>query len=285
MRSCSTQGPGRASSRSCPPPRWQREFYRQALHPSGRLLLASAIYVVYVARAGRRVGSARGAVCLRPPFLGDQFIQPADIALDRFEPVPLQFERVAVHPLPGAREGRAQPLQPVLEPAAPPLENPEPDVRPGLAEEGEVDAELVVLPGGRARVGEQVLEPLLALGGQPVDDLRPAGRAPGLAVHWRGGAFLGDQALSVQLGQAGVQGAVGQRAERAEQQVELLAELVAVHGRPVQQPEDGELEDSSPVPAHGILPPGWLGCIWSISPVDITGRYLRSISRFDISSR
>ena len=189
--------------------------------------------------------------------------------------MPLQLERVAVHPLASARERRAQPLHPVLKPASPALKDPQPDVHPGLAEEREVDAELVVLPGGGPRVDELVLEPLFALGGQPVDDLRPPGR-PGWPDVLAGlVAFLGDEAVGVQLRQAGVQGAVGERTERAEQHVELLAELVAVHRRPVQQPKDGELEDGSPVPAHGI-PSGWIGWLY---PYDISSRYLGPIYR------
>src|SRR6266568_2721413 len=41
----------------------------------------------------------RGRV--RPPLGGDQFVQPADLALDRLQAVPLQLEGVAVDPLPG----------------------------------------------------------------------------------------------------------------------------------------------------------------------------------------
>ena len=66
---------------------------------------------------------------------------------------------------------------------------PQPHVCPGLAEEGEVHAEPVVLPGRGPGLGEQVLQVFLALGGQPVDDLRPAS-----GPHGVGGGFLGDQA-------------------------------------------------------------------------------------------
>ena len=240
----------------------------------------NGVGIFYLGPVGPGIGARPPAACLRPPFLGDQLIQPADIALHGLEPVPLQFERVAVHPLAGARERRPQPFHPVLEAAPPALQDPQPDVCPGLAEEREVDAELVVFPGRRARVDELVLEPLLALGGQPVDDLRPAGRTARPAVRRRRlVALLGDQALGVQLVQAGVQGAVGERAERAEQHVQLLAELVAVHGRSMEQPENGELKDGSPVAAHGVPPVGRV-CTYLD---DISRRYLGSIYRVERS--
>ena len=53
---------------------------------------------------------------------------------------------------------------------------------------------------------------------------------------------LGDEALVEQLPQAGVERAVGQGTEDTERSVEALAQLVAVHGALVQQPQDGELE-------------------------------------------
>ena len=122
-------------------------------------------------RPGARLGLVARAGC---SFRGDQLVQPADFPLDRLQAVPVQLEGVAVQALPGPGQGGADALHPLLEPAAPALQDPQPDVRPGLAEEGEPDTESVVLPGGGPRLGEQVLQPLLAFGGQPVDDLRPA---------------------------------------------------------------------------------------------------------------
>ena len=52
--------------------------------------------------------------------------------------------------------------------------------------------------------------------------------------------------------QARVERAVRERTERAEHEVEALAQLVAVHGRFVQQPEDGRLEHVGTT-AHGHL--------------------------------
>jgi hypothetical protein len=86
----------------------------------------------------------------------------------------LKFERVAVYSLRRPRQRRAYPFHAVLKAAAPAFQDSQPDVCPGLAEEREVHAELVVLPLRRAGLGEQVLQPLLALGGESVDDLRSA---------------------------------------------------------------------------------------------------------------
>ncbi len=44
----------------------------------------------------------------------------------------------------------------------------------------------------------------------------------------------------------------------------------------MEQPENGELKDGSPVTAHGIPPVGWVGYvrIWMISLADISVRYI-----------
>src|SRR5262249_7585057 len=70
------------------------------------------------------------------PLRGDQLVQPAHLALDRLQAVPLELQGVPVHPLPGARQPGAEGLDPLFQPAAPALQDPEPDIRPGLAEEG-----------------------------------------------------------------------------------------------------------------------------------------------------
>ena len=120
----------------------------------------------------------------------DQLVEPADLALDGLEPVPLQLEGVAVDPLAGAGQRRAEAVEALLEPRPAALEDAQPGGGVGAGEEREVDAEVLVLPGGRAGLGEQLLEVLLALGGEPVDDPRP------LAGQRRGGAggLLGDPA-------------------------------------------------------------------------------------------
>src|SRR6202050_766341 len=91
--------------------------------------------------------------------------------------MPMQLQGVAVHALPGPRERRPEGLHALLEPAATALEDPQPHVGPGLPEKREMYAESVVVPGRRAALAEQVLQPLLAVGGQPVDLQRPAARA------------------------------------------------------------------------------------------------------------
>ena len=64
-----------------------------------------------------------------------------------------------------------------------------------------------------------------------------------------GSGESGDPALAHQLLEAGVQGAVGEGAQGAEHPAQSLAQLVAVHGRLVQQPKDGEVEDAL-APSH-----------------------------------
>jgi hypothetical protein len=48
----------------------------------------------------------------------------------------------------------------------------------------------------------------------------------------------------------------------------------------MEQPENGELKDGSPIAGHDVPP---VGRVWMYLD-DISGRYLHSISRFDISS-
>src|SRR4051812_44108917 len=60
------------------------------------------------------------------PLAPDQLVEPADLALDRLQPVVLQLQGVGVDPFPGPAEGGADGLQPFLEPAAPAFEDPEP---------------------------------------------------------------------------------------------------------------------------------------------------------------
>src|SRR5580692_4925506 len=127
----------------------------------------------------------------------------------------LQLKRVAVDSL--ALPGRRGPesLEALLEPAAPALENPHPDVGLREAEEGEVHAEAVVLPGRRARLPEQVVQPLLAVSRQPVDDLGAARAVQCLASF--GNRVLGHEPLAEHVLECRVERAVTERAERAEQ--------------------------------------------------------------------
>ena len=117
-------------------------------------------------------------------FGGDQLVEPADLALHGLEAVALELEGVAVELLAGAGDRGAGVRLALLEPAAPALEDPQPDVGIGLGEEGEPDAEGFVVPRRRAALGELLLQPLLAVSGELVDVLlAPAG--PGLARRCR----------------------------------------------------------------------------------------------------
>src|SRR5712691_3112030 len=141
------------------------------------LPLSDSIVPALAGRARRPVTlGTTGGLGVRLPLRGDQLVKSADFPLHRLQAVPLQFEGVAVHALPGSRQAGPETLQSFLEPGAPALEDPQPDVRPGLAEEREMHSEPVVFPRRRASLGKQVLQPLLAIGGQPVHDLRPAAR-------------------------------------------------------------------------------------------------------------
>ena len=212
-------------------------------------------------RGWRRAGRGSGCGGRRGRALGlDQLGEPAHLALGRVQAVPLQLGGVEVEALAAPRGGGADRVEPLLEPAAATLEDPQPDRGLGAGEEGEVHVERAVLPGGRAGLGDQRLEVVLAVGGELVDDARPpaAGRRRrGRAGRARG---LGDPAAAEQVAQARVEGAVGQRAERPEHRVEALAQLVAVHRGVVQEAEDRQLEQGAAA-AHRRPPvgrrPGW----------------------------
>ena len=212
-------------------------------------------------RCGR---GRRGGVT--PPLVVDQLGEPAHLALDGLQAVPLQLEGVAVEPLAGARERGAEAVDALLEPRPAALEDAQPGGGVGAPEEGEVDAEPLVLPGRGPALGEQVLEVLLALGRELVDDARRA--CPRRPAASRSAGVLGDRARAQQLLEAGVERAVGERPEGPEQRVEPLAQLVAVQRALLQQAEDGQLED-----------PGALGHVPSPYPSDVSSRYIATIGR------
>ena len=98
--------------------------------------------------------------------------------------------------------------------------------------------------------------------------------------------LLGDQPGGQQLVQARIQRPVRQRAEQAEYIGELLAQLVAVHWRPVQQPEHGELEYAGPVapqrrPFQVAIFPSCVSrrCVAAILPAVRSSRCITSIYR------
>jgi hypothetical protein len=106
----------------------------------------------------------------------------------------------------------------------------------------------------KAKWTPKCLEALLALGGEPVDDLRPLAVEGGGGDVLVSGVVLDQEALSDQALEAGIERPVREGAERSQQHIEAFAQLVAVHGGVVQQAEDGELKDAG-APAHALLPP------------------------------
>src|SRR4051794_15218908 len=69
-------------------------------------------------------------------FGGDELVEPANLAVHRLEPVLLQLEGVAVELFSRATQGARDLFPAFFEPAAPALEDVEPDVGVGLREEG-----------------------------------------------------------------------------------------------------------------------------------------------------
>src|SRR3954447_23598481 len=128
----------------------------------------------------------------------DQLGEPADLAVDRVQAVPLQFEGVAVELLLGAPQRVHEPVALPLDGAPAALEDAQPDVGRGVPEERQVDAEAtLVVVGLRAGGADQFVEALLALGGDRVDDLAPAaGQRGGVGGEQcpRRGVVAGDQA-------------------------------------------------------------------------------------------
>jgi hypothetical protein len=171
------------------------------------------------------------------PFGGDEGVEPADLVRQRIGPVPVQLVEVGVGR--GVRQPRAQPLQAVEEAGAPPVEDPQPDLGAGPGEQGEVDAEALVVGGGGRGVGEEPAQPVRPGVGQPVDDPRAAARC--------GGAGVGrDEAGPPHPLQAGVERAVGDRARGVRGVVEPLAQFVAVQRGVGEVAEDGEFEGPRP---------------------------------------
>ena len=127
-------------------------------------------------------------------------------------------------------------VEPLLEPAAAPFEDAQADLHVGATEEGEADVEVVVLPRSGTDLRHEVLELAVTGIGHLVDDARATrdsgDRASGLL----------DQVGPEHLLQRGVERSVGEHPTPAEHEVEPLAQLVAVHGSLVQQPEDCQLD-------------------------------------------
>jgi len=125
----------------------------------------------------------------------DQLGEPADLAVDRFQPVPLELEGVAVEPFPGAAERGPQPLALALDRAPPALQDPQPRVGGRVPEERQPDSEEpAVVVGLRPGLADQFVEALLAFRGDRVDDLSAAA-----GERWRVG---GQQRVRIGLGGA-----------------------------------------------------------------------------------
>src|SRR6478672_2352415 len=199
-----------------------------------RSLLAESLLVV-----GRGAGwSGDGWVGGVPvAALGvDEVRQPADLPLHRLDAVALELRGVRVDLLLGQRELVLDAVQTLLEAGAAPFEHAQPDLHVGATEEREPDVEVVVLPRGRTHLRHEALELTVTGLGDLVDDPRPPGDRGD-----RGRGLL-DQRATQHLLQGGVERAVRQHAAPAEHEVEPLAQLVAVHGSLVQQPEDCQLD-------------------------------------------
>src|SRR5258706_3832733 len=96
------------ATRTEPIPMCSFSYSQQAL----RLTQLAAVSIVAVMCVGHVL--ARG-LRVRAPLGSDQLVQPADIALDRFQSVPLQLEGVAVDALPGPGDPGAESLDPLFE--------------------------------------------------------------------------------------------------------------------------------------------------------------------------
>jgi hypothetical protein len=116
----------------------------------------------------------RGCGRLFLPLGVDQLVEPADLALDRVEAVLLELEGVSVELFPGPGQAGPQAVAPFFHPVPAALKDAQPDLRLRLREEGEVHPEALVVVRRGSGLGEQLGEPLLALRGQPVDDLAAA---------------------------------------------------------------------------------------------------------------
>ncbi len=87
----------------------------------------------------------------------------------------------------------------------------------------------------------------LALRGELVDDL-------GSLAAGRLGLLLGDPAGPQHALEAGVEGAVRDRPERAEQRVQPLAQFVAVHRRLVEEAQSRDLQHAGALGHLSHLP-------------------------------
>src|SRR3712207_3123778 len=148
---------------------------------------------------------------------------------DRFQAVALEFEGVAVQALPGPAQRGPQTLALSFDGAAATLEDAQPDVRGGVPEERQADAEEpAVVVRLRTGLADQLVEALLALGGDRVDHLAaPAGqrRCVGRQGGAAGGVVGGEVAGRGEPPGRGVQRPIGDAAQPTEHLGELFVQL------------------------------------------------------------
>ena len=127
--------------------------------PIGLPFLSASSVLRPVAGLAGGCWRCRGCVGAAGAALGvDQVGEPPHLALDRLDAVPLELRGVPVDLLLGHRQLALDPVEPLLEPGAPALEDPQPDLHVGASEEREPDVEVVVLPRGGTDLGHQPLE-------------------------------------------------------------------------------------------------------------------------------
>ncbi|CDZ89816.1 hypothetical protein RHRU231_560070 [Rhodococcus ruber] len=170
---------------------------------------------------------------------GDQFVEPADLALTGLEAELMKLTGVAIQRPAGPSDCVAEPFPALLDLAAPALEDPHPRLGGGAAEEGEVHAETVVGVVLRTGVGHQLGEALAPLRSELVHATRSSLDGAGWSC------VLLDESVGLHPSQRRIEGTVGEGAERAEQPGQSFAELVAVHGRLEEQPENCQLEQEA----------------------------------------
>src|SRR3979411_186242 len=115
------------------------------------------------------VGVVAGGAVLLSPLGGDQLVEPAHLPLARVQAELMQLPGVAVDLCARLRQRGPEPLATLLARTPAALEDPHPGLGGSSREEGEVDAEALVVPGLGARLGEQLGQALLALRGDAVD--------------------------------------------------------------------------------------------------------------------
>ena len=178
---------------------------------------------------------------------GDELVEPPHFPLGGLEPVPLEFEPVGVEPLGGARERLPDPLAALFDPAAPGFEDAQAGGRVGAGEEREVHPEQGLVGGLGSGLGHELGEVLFALGCEPVD---LAGPPAGQQRFFNGPldrGLLDDESALTHPLEGGVEGAVAERGpDGPEQGQQAFAQLVAVHGGLVQEPQYGQLKHLVP---------------------------------------